>query len=147
VIQDQAVKLRCRGLIEARFLLHAENTDRFEQSQDTKGIRIGSILGAFERDRDMALRGKVVNLRWPNLLHEAYQVRRIRHVAVVHQEWCLHVLVRIPVEMVDTRSVERGRAAFDAVHVVTLGKQEIGQIGAVLSRHTGNQSSMLLHYR
>ena len=55
----------------------------------------------------MALRGEIVNFGRPYLLHEANEVRRVRHVAVVHQEGRFRIVMRIAVEMIDARGVER----------------------------------------
>jgi perosamine synthetase len=48
-------------------------------------------------------------------------------------------VVRILIEMVDTRGVERGRSPLDAVHGVTKAKQIFGEIGAVLTGDAGYQ--------
>ena len=86
----------------------------------------------------MALGGEVVDLGRPDLLHQPDQVGRIRHVAIVQQE--RHIAgVRILVEMIDARGVERGRAPLDAVHGVAEAEQIFGEIGAVLPGHAGQQ--------
>ena len=54
-------------------------------------------------------------------------------------------LVRVGVEMVDARGVERGRAPLDAVDDVALCEQQLGEIGAVLAGHAGNQRDFLRH--
>src|SRR3984893_1844196 len=65
------------------------------------------VLRALETDADMALGGEVVDFGRPDLLHQADQVGRIRHVAIMQQE--RHIAgVRIFVEGVDPRGVERG---------------------------------------
>ena len=86
----------------------------------------------------MALRREIVDLGRPDLLHQPDQIGRIRHVAVVQQE--RHVAgVRIFIEMVDARGVERGRPPLDAVHGVAEAEQIFGEIGAVLAGDAGNQ--------
>ncbi len=50
----------------------------------------------------------------------------------------------VSVQMVDSGSVESGGSANDAVHLVALGKQKLGQIGAVLASDSGDQSPLLL---
>jgi hypothetical protein len=90
----------------------------------------------------MALGGEVVDLGRPDLLHQPDQVGRVRHVAIVHQE--RHVTgMRIFIEMIDPRGVERRRAPLDAVHGVAEPEQIFGQIGAVLSGNAGDQRDAL----
>ena len=47
--------------------------------------------------------------------------------------------VRILIEMIDARGVERGRPPLDAVHGVAEAKQIFGEIGAVLPGNAGDQ--------
>jgi hypothetical protein len=55
----------------------------------------------------MALGSEVINLGRPDLLHQTDQIGGIRHVAIVQQE--RHIAgVRIFIEMIDARGVERG---------------------------------------
>src|SRR5882672_4738785 len=49
--------------------------------------------------------------------------------------------VRVFVEVVDPRGVERGRPALDAMHRVTEAEQIFGEIGAVLPSDAGNQGN------
>jgi hypothetical protein len=53
--------------------------------------------------------------------------------------------VRILVEMVDAVGVEQGCPALDAVHLVALVEQELGEIGAVLSGDAGDQGDFRCH--
>jgi hypothetical protein len=134
----QAVKLRRGGLIEPRLLLHAENPDRLQQPEHAERVGIGGIFGALETDADMALGGEVVDLGRADLLHQPDQIGRIRHVAIVQQE--RHIAgVRVFIEMIDARGVERGRPALDAVHGIAEAKQIFGKVGAVLTGHAGDQ--------
>ena len=48
--------------------------------------------------------------------------------------------VRILVQVVDAVGVEQRRAALDAVHLVALLEQELGQVGAILAGHARDQS-------
>ncbi|AHY49012.1 hypothetical protein BJS_08923 [Bradyrhizobium japonicum SEMIA 5079] len=92
----------------------------------------------------MALGGEIVDLGRPDLLHQADQIGRIRHVAIVHQE--RHVAdMRVLVEVIDARGVERGRAPLDAVHDIAERQQIFGEIGAVLTGHAGDESNPLSH--
>jgi hypothetical protein len=79
----------------------------------------------------MALGREIVDLGRPDLLHPPDQIGRIRHVAIVQQE--RHVAgVRVGVEMIDARGVERGRPPLDAMHGVAEAKQKFGEVGAIL---------------
>ena len=52
------------------------------------------------------------------------------------------LLVRILVEVVDAVGVEERRAALDAVHLVALVEQELGEVGAVLAGDAGDQCDL-----
>jgi len=86
----------------------------------------------------MALCGEVVDLGGADLLHQPDQIGRIRHVAVVQQERHIAV-VRVFIEMIDARGVERGRAPLDTVHGVAEAEQIFGEIGAVLPGDAGEE--------
>ena len=77
-----------------------QDADRLEQPQRAEGVGVGGVFGRFEADRDVALGGEIVDLVGLRLLHQADQVGRVRHVAVVHEEARV-LLVRVLVEMVD----------------------------------------------
>ena len=85
----------------------------------------------------MALRREIVDLVGLVLLDEADEVGRIRQIAIVHEEARL-VLVRIDVEIVDARRIERRGAALDAVDDVALFEQQARQIRAILPGDAGN---------
>jgi hypothetical protein len=53
--------------------------------------------------------------------------------------------VRILVEVVDAVGIEQGGPALDAMHLVALVEQELGEIGAVLSRDAGDQGDFPGH--
>ena len=62
----------------------------------------------------------------------------VGQVGVVEEEARLR-LVRIAVEVVDPRGVERAGAADEAVDLVALGKQQLGEVRAVLAGDAGDQ--------
>src|SRR5689334_5358943 len=94
----------------------------------------------------MALRSEVVYLVGLRDLHHPGQRHRIRHVAVM-QDQAPAVDVGVLIEVVDTLGVEKRRAALDAVHLVTLLEQELGEISAILARDAGNQRCLMPHSR
>jgi hypothetical protein len=90
----------------------------------------------------MALRGQVVDLVGLDRGEQRDQARAVGQVAVV-QEQSLVLLVRIRVQVVDPVRVERAGAADQAVHLVPLAEQQLGQVRAVLARDPRDQR--LLH--
>ncbi len=139
---DLAVELGGRRLVEACLLLQAKQADRLEQPQRPQRIGIGRVFGRLEADHDMRLRGEIVDLVRLGLLDDADQVGRIGHVAVVEDE-ALVGLVRLLVEVLDPPGVERRRPPLDAVDDVALFEEELGQIGAVLAGHAGDQGDFV----
>ncbi len=80
----------------------------------------------------MALRGEVVDLVGLYLLDHADQVGRVGEVAVVKVQ--PHIaLVGILVQVIDAIGVEKRGTALDAVDLVALVQQELGEVGAVLA--------------
>ena len=79
----------------------------------------------------MTLCGEIVDLLRLHLLNDANQVGGVRKVAIVQDHAAVR-LVRIAVQMVDPIGVERRGATFDAMHLVALIEQELGEICAIL---------------
>ena len=89
--------------LEAHFYT---STGSDEQAQRAERVGVGGVFGLFERHRDVALRGEVVDLVRLRLLHDADQAGRVGDVAVVQEE--AHVrFVRIAVQMFDAIGVKR----------------------------------------
>src|SRR6266536_4558676 len=110
----QPVKLRSRGLIKTYASLHTEDADRLEQSQGTKAVSICCVFRRLERDLNVALCGKIVDLVGSCLLHNSDQVGGVGQVAVMQGE--AHVLfVRILIKMVHPASVEGGGTTLNTV--------------------------------
>ena len=68
-------------------------------------IGVGRIFRRFKADLDMALRGEIVDLGRLRFLHDANQVGRIGHVAIVQKEPSI-AFVQVSVEVVDSAGVE-----------------------------------------
>jgi hypothetical protein len=134
------------GLVEAGLLLQAEDADGFEHAQRAQGIGVGGVFGFLEAHGDVALRGEVVDLVGLHLLDDAHQAGAVGHVAVVQDELAVR-LVRILVEMVDAVGVEERGAALDAVHLVALVEQELGEVGAVLAGDAGDATLLVMCLR
>src|SRR5262245_4353946 len=86
----------------------------------------------------MALSREIVNLVGLVLLDQADHIGGIGKVAIVHEKSRL-VLMRINVQIIYARGIERGRSTFDAMHYVPFFQEEAGQMGAVLPRNARNQ--------
>ena len=86
----------------------------------------------------MALGAQVVDLARLDLVDQLGERHRIGEVAVVGEETDAR-LMRVLVEVVDAVGVEARRAPHDAVHLVALLHQELGQVGAVLPRDAGHE--------
>jgi hypothetical protein len=114
-------------LVEARLALQAEDADRLEDAQSAERIRIRRVLGLFERDRDVTLRGEVVDFVWLHRLEDAQHAAGIGHVAVVQDEPPIGDM-RILVEVIDALGVEERRAPLHAVHHIALVEQQLGQV-------------------
>jgi hypothetical protein len=64
-----------------------------------------AVYSGLETDADMALGSEIADFGRPDL-HQADRVGRVCHIAMVQER---HIAgVRVLVEMIDTRSVERG---------------------------------------
>ena len=136
-LPHQAVEFRGRGLVEARFLLQAEEADRLEQSQGAHNDHVGGVFRRLETHRHMALRAQVVDLVGLHLVNDAGEVGRIGEIAVVEHELLLRH-VRVLVDVIHPLGVEQRGAPFDAMYLIALVQQQSGQISAVLSGDAGD---------
>ena len=91
----------------------------------------------------MALGCEIVDFIRLGLLHDADQVRGIGHVAVMQLE-LLVLDVRVFVDVFDAAGIEARGAPLDSVYDVSLGQEEAGKVGAVLSGDAGDQRGFLL---
>ena len=73
-------------LIETGLLFPAEDTDGLEQAQRSKPVGIGGVFRSFERDLHMRLGREIVNLVRLRFLHDADDISRVGHVAVMQVE-------------------------------------------------------------
>jgi hypothetical protein len=80
----------------------------------------------------MTLRGEILDLGRPDLLHQPDRVGRIRDVAIVQEKRHIAGVV-VFIEIIDARGIERGRPSLDAVHGVAEAKQVFGEIGVGLA--------------
>src|SRR5207245_1102786 len=102
------------------------------------------VFRCLERDLDVALSGKIVDLVGSCLLHNSDQVGRVGQVAVMQGE--THVLfVRILIQMVHPASVEGGGTTLNTVNDVTLVEQEFRKICTILPSSSRNQRNTFCH--
>src|SRR5260370_40140341 len=133
-----------RSLIEANLRRQPEDVDRLEQAKRAERVRIRGIFWGLERDLHMALGGEIVDFGWPHILHNADEIGRIGHIAVM-QEKADIAFMQVVVEMIDPLGVERRRASLDAVNHVTLAEQKLRQIRAILPGYAGNECDTVVH--
>ena len=133
-----AVQLGGARLVEPGGAGQAQDANGLEQAQGADAVGVGGVFRRVEADLDVALRREVVDLVGADLLDDADQVGRIGQVTIVKVKAGTPG-VRILIEMIDTGGVEGRGAPLDAMNSVTLGEQQLGQIGAVLTGHPGDQ--------
>ena len=90
----------------------------------------------------MALGSEVVYFVGLHFLHDANQVRRIGHIAVMEKERDA-LLVGVPVQVVDPLRIEKAAAPLQAVHLIPFRQQQFRQVGAVLSGDSGDECFLL----
>jgi hypothetical protein len=90
------------------------------------------------------LRCKIVNLIGLVFLHKADEIGRVGEIAVVHEKARL-VLMRVKIETVDARRVERGRPSLNAVDDIAPFEKETREIGSILSGNSRNESDASCH--
>jgi hypothetical protein len=93
----------------------------------------------------VALGAEVVDLVGLELVEELGQRRRVGQVPVVGEKADAR-LVRVVVEVIDPVGVEARGTADDAVDLVALLQQELGQVGAVLAGDAGDQRTLRLRF-
>ena len=125
------------GLVVAD--LGVDEAHGFEQVQRADASDVGGGGGLLEADTDKALRSQVVDFSRLDFLHQrnsGAQVSEIvfnqMQVGVVHDAQLLHA-----------PEVDRAGTAISAMDGVAFVKQQLGQVGAVLSGHAGDQGSFL----
>jgi hypothetical protein len=128
-------------LIEAGLAFSAEDTNGFEQAEGPKRIGVGRVFRRFERDLHMRLRREIVDLIRLRFLHDADDVGRVGHIAVMQIEGNT-LLVRIMYQMIDALGIEGRRTALHAMDDVSLGQKKFGEVGAILPGHAGDEGHL-----
>ncbi len=86
----------------------------------------------------MALRRQVVNLIGGQPVNHVHHPFGARQVSVVEKQPRVRI-VGVLIDVVDALRVDRARSPYDSVNLVSLGKQKLGHVGAVLSGNSGDQ--------
>ena len=126
---DEAEHLGAAGLVHAR--LEADVAHGVEHAQHADGRNVGRVLRHLEGDLHVALRGQVVDLLWRDRLERADEAVLVDQVAVVERQPVAHV--------VDAPGVEGAAPPHEAVNVVALVEEELGEVAAVLPSDPGDQ--------
>jgi hypothetical protein len=87
------------------------------------------------------LRREIVDLVRLRFLHNADDVSRVGHIAVMQMEGNT-LLVRIMNQIVNALGIEGRRTALHAMDDVSLGQKKFGEVGAVLPGHAGDESHL-----
>ena len=101
----QAVEFAGRGLVEAGFLLQAQDANGFQNAQRAHAVYVGGVFGAFKAHSHMGLSAEVIDFVWLRFLDDAGQVAAVAQVPVVQLEACV-VYVRVLVDVVYALGVE-----------------------------------------
>src|SRR5690606_4518969 len=87
----------------------------------------------------MAHGTQIIVFKRLHFLHNTEEVVGGGEVPVVELEEEI-LFVRVLVEVVYPVSIKEGAAAVDAVHLVVLAEEEVGEVGAVLAGDAGDES-------
>ena len=94
-------------------------------------------------DLDVALSAEVVDFRGLDLADDVNEAGGVSEIPVV-QGHLGTALMFVVVEMLNPGSVEGAGTADDAVHIVTLGQQKLGQVRPILPCDSGDQGDLQL---
>ncbi len=134
-----AEHLGAAGLVEANLLpavLHVA-ADGLQQPDDPHAHHVHGVLGLIEAHADMALGAQVVDLVRLDLIQQIAEGPRVGEVTVVEVEAGIGGLPDM--QMVDAIRVEQAGTAHDAVDLVPLGQQELGEVASILAGDARNQ--------
>ena len=133
-----AVQFGRRGLVEPDALLQPDFTYRLQKPHRPHGVYLAREVRHVERDAHMALRGEVVHFVGLYRIDEVREPAGVRQIAIM-QEQRLIVDFRIRAKMVYPLPIETGRPPDDAVDLVSLAQEKLGQIASVLARDSRYQ--------
>ena len=131
--RGRAEHLRGRRLVVAA--VDPGRADRLEQPQGAGAVGRRGVLRHLEGDLDVALRAEVVDLVGLDGVDQVDQAHAVGQVAVVQ--------VQVgAVDVVDPAAVDRRGAPDQAVDLVALPQQQLGEVRAVLARDPGDEGAL-----
>jgi hypothetical protein len=124
------------GLVEPD--LGVYQTDRLQQVKRTDTGDLCRGVGLVKRHANKTLGSQVVNLYGVHLLHQGNAGSQVGQV-VLHQ---MKVGVVLDAQLVNAPEIDGASAAIGAVHGVALFKQQLRQVGAVLTGDSGDDGGL-----
>lgn len=83
---DLAIQFRGRSLVEPHVFLESDGTDGIEKTEGAYGVDISCILGHLERDLDMRLSAKIVDLGREHLSEDVHEIGAVGKITVMQSE-------------------------------------------------------------
>lgn len=127
-----AVQLRRAGLIEFHRILKPARSNSVQQFQGAATIDLRRILTQIEGQLDMALCSQIVNFVRSYFVNDNKQPAAVGHIAIVQLHFVLAMCHRISIKVLNALCIEGAGPPHDAVHLVALGNQKLGQIRSIL---------------
>ena len=126
---DSAKEFTGRCLIKARIAAHL--SDRIEQSESPQSVDICCKFRHIERHLHVGLCRQIINFIWLNLFHQAIEIGRVNHIAII----CVNILHQV----LYTSRIKYTRTTNNAMHLISFFQQEFCKIGAILPRKPCNK--------
>ena len=130
-----AEHLAGRGLVEAA--LDAGVPHGFQEAERAGSDDVGGKLGNLKTDLDVALGAEVVDLVGAEIVEEGGERTAVGEVGVMEEE-ARAGLVDVLIDVVEPVGVQAGGTALQAVDLVAFGKEEFGEVRAILAGAAGN---------
>jgi len=113
--------------------------DGLEEAEGAGGDDVRGVVRDLEGDGNVRLGGEVVDLVGKDGVEPAAERGGVGEICVVELHARLVGVVGIYVYVIDSLRVEVGGATDQTVHLVALVEKEFCEVGAVLSRDSGDQ--------
>ncbi|CAN0919023.1 hypothetical protein LINGRAHAP2_LOCUS31213 [Linum grandiflorum] len=117
-------------------------SDCFQKAEGSRGHHVGGVVRDLEGDGDVRLSGEVVDFVRANGVEPAAEGGGVGEISVMELHPGLVGVVGVDVDVVDSLSVEVGGPPDEAVNLVALVEEELGEVGAVLAGDSGDQSNL-----
>ena len=125
-----------RGLVKPG--LDAAAADGLQEPGDPQAGHIPGIFGHVEADPHMALGGQVIDFVRLDIVDQMAELPGVAQIPIM-QKKPGPCFMGVHVQVVNAPGIEGAGPAHQAMHFITLGQEELGQIAAVLSGNPGNQ--------